>query len=152
MEDYYELSTQQRQSKHQQAFNNALVKKVRATAQAHDFEFDEFFTDKKLRDRWKAGMKAAADQENTVCKISGIVVTADKDKWKPADLAPNINFCLETFPEYRCCFGGDWPVSTLKSSFSQRVTALKQLVADRSPAFQQQLSFDYAVNFYRFQA
>ena len=103
--------------------------------------------DKKLRKAWKQGMKAAANTENMVCKISGIVVTADKD-WKAGDLAPNMNFCMEKFGEDRAYFGGDWPVCTLKASFKQWVDALKEITKDKSPEFRKKLFHDNAVKFY----
>lgn len=104
--------------------------------------------DKALRKRWQQAMQAAAEHENVVCKISGIVATAKKDVWKPADLAPNMEFCMETFGEDRVFFGGDWPVCTLKASFQQWVEALKWIVKDASPEFQRKLFHDNAVKFY----
>src|SRR5581483_9589680 len=75
-------------------------------------------TDAALREKWQAAMKELANRPNTVCKISGIIVTANKD-WKPEDLAPNINFSLDTFGEDRVMFAGDWPVCTLRATFAQ---------------------------------
>ena len=92
-------------------------------------------------------MKEMAQLPNVVCKVSGIIVTANKD-WKPVDLARNINFTLDTFGEDRVMFAGDWPVCTLRATFGQWVDALKQIVKDRSPAFQKKLFHDNAAKFY----
>ena len=104
--------------------------------------------DEALRRSWTEAMKAAAERENMVCKISGIVVTAREDEWQRSDLAPNVNHCLDTFGEDRVFFGGDWPVCTLKASLSQWVNALKEIVRDRSPEFHRKLFHDNAVRFY----
>ncbi len=114
----------------------------------HCGNMDVTSTDAAARKKWMDGMKAAAALPNTVCKISGIVVTAKKGDWKPADLAPNIEFCLETFGEDRVFFGGDWPVCTLKASYAQWVNALKEIVKARTPAFRKKLFHDNAVKFY----
>lgn len=104
-------------------------------------------TDKDARAKWLDGMKQMAARKNTVCKISGIIVTANKD-WKPEDLAPNINDTMNTFGEDRIMFAGDWPVCTLKASFAQWVGALKQIVRDRPIDFQMKLFHDNAAKFY----
>jgi L-fuconolactonase len=98
---------------------------------------------------WQSGIAAAARHENAVCKISGIVVTAKAGTWKPADLAPVVNHCLDSFGEDRVFFGGDWPVCTLKASYSQWVEALFEIVRDRSPGFKRKLFHDNAVKFYK---
>ncbi len=106
-------------------------------------------TDQKPRQLWMDGMKALAQHENVVCKISGIVVTARED-WKPADLAPNMRFSMETFGPDRRMFAGDWPVCTLRASFAQWVAALKDIVRDMNMplADQKKLFHDNAVKFY----
>jgi len=104
--------------------------------------------DQELRDTWMKGMREMADRPNTVCKISGIIVTAKKEGWTAADLAPNVNFCMETFGEDRAFFAGDWPVCTLTASYKDWVGALKSIVRDRSPEFQRKLFHDNAMKFY----
>ena len=104
-------------------------------------------TDAALRTKWKEGMTQMAQRKNTVCKISGIIVTANPD-WKWQDLAPNINDTMRIFGEDRIMFAGDWPVCTLKATFAQWVEALKQIVKDRPVAFQKKLFHDNAARFY----
>jgi L-fuconolactonase len=104
--------------------------------------------DKKLRKKWQKGVKALAERPNVICKISGIIATADKDNWSAADLAPNMNFCMDTFGEDRVIFAGDWPVCTLTAPFGGWLNALKEIVKKRSPEFQKKLFHDNAVKFY----
>ncbi len=106
-------------------------------------------TDEKSRVTWEEGMKAAAAHENAMCKISGIVATAKPKAWQPADLAPAINFCLDTFGPDRVFFGGDWPVCTAVATYRQWFDALTWILRDRSPEFRRKLLHDNAVRFYK---
>ncbi len=104
-------------------------------------------TDSKERKIWEDSLKQLAGQENIICKISGIVASA-QENWKPEDLALNINQCLDTFGEDRVMFAGDWPVCTLKACFQDWVNALKWIVKDRSDSFKKKLFHDNAMKFY----
>ena len=104
--------------------------------------------DAALRAKWEKGIRELADRPNVVCKISGIIVTADRENWTAADLAPNMNFCMDTFGEDRVMFAGDWPVCTLTAPFGDWATALKTIVKDRPLAAQKKLFHDNAVKFY----
>jgi len=101
------------------------------------------------REQWMDGMAALAAQPNTICKISGIIARA-RPGWTADDLAPAINHCLDSFGFGRVVFGGDWPVCTLgaNTSYAAWVTALREIVAKRSPQEQAALFHDNAVAFY----
>ena len=129
----------------------ALAKKCPNTrfVMDHCGNMDVQSTDKAMRAKWQDGIRAAADRENMFIKISGIVATVRKDNWSADDLAPNINFCLDTFGEDRCVFGGDWPVCLLGATYRQWVEALKEIVSTRSATFHQKMFHDNAVRVYR---
>jgi L-fuconolactonase len=104
--------------------------------------------DAKLRSAWEKGIKELAQRPNVICKISGIIASADKESWTYKDLEPNVNFCMDTFGEDRIIFAGDWPVCTLTAPFGGWVGALKKIVKKRSESFQRKLFHDNAVKFY----
>jgi predicted TIM-barrel fold metal-dependent hydrolase len=99
-------------------------------------------------DTWKRDIEKLARCDNVACKISGIIARAPRD-WTPNDLAPAINFCLDTFGSDRVVFGGDWPVCKLGASFADWVKALKQVVSNRATADQRKLFHDNAQRVYR---
>jgi predicted TIM-barrel fold metal-dependent hydrolase len=98
--------------------------------------------------QWKRGMEAIAKHKRVVCKVSGIVVSAKPNQWTADDLAPFVNFTLETFGPDRVMFGGDWPVCTQTATYKQWVTALQTIVASRSEPDRRKLFHDNAVRFY----
>ncbi|MCE9534542.1 MAG: amidohydrolase family protein [Planctomycetes bacterium] len=100
------------------------------------------------RTQWKKDMELLGKKKNLVCKVSGIVASADKDKWGPADLAPLVNHTIESFGWDRVMFGGDWPVCTLAASYKQWVDALKEIVKDRKDEEKLKLFHDNAAKFY----
>ncbi|GIX03083.1 MAG: amidohydrolase [Planctomycetaceae bacterium] len=104
--------------------------------------------DETLRAAWQQGMKALAGLPNTVCKISGIVITA-AEPWQPSDLADVIEPTIEWFGEERVMFASDWPVCTLRATFTQWLRAVQHLVASRSESFKRKLFGENARRVYR---
>lgn len=100
------------------------------------------------RQQWMDDIKRLADRPNVVCKISGIIARVQPG-WTAATLAPAINHCLDSFGPDRVIFGGDWPVCTLGATYSQWVTALREVIAQRTPEAQHKLLYGNAHRLYR---
>jgi predicted TIM-barrel fold metal-dependent hydrolase len=97
---------------------------------------------------WKRGMEAIAKHKRVMCKVSGIIVSVKRGHWSADDLAPFINFTLDTFGPDRVMFGGDWPVCTQTASYKEWLDALKSIVSSRSDDEQRKLFHDNAVRYY----
>jgi len=85
---------------------------------------------------------------NDIHKISGIVARTQAG-WQPQDLAPTIDYCLDSFGPDRVVFGGDWPVCTLGASYIEWSSALRTIIVTRSEMDQRKLLHDNAVRIYR---
>jgi predicted TIM-barrel fold metal-dependent hydrolase len=102
----------------------------------------------KDRTQWKNDMELLGKKKNIVSKVSGIVASAEKGKWTPADLAPVVNHTIDCFGWDRVMFGGDWPVCTLAATYKQWVEALKEIIKDRKEEERKKLFHDNAAKFY----
>jgi predicted TIM-barrel fold metal-dependent hydrolase len=104
-------------------------------------------TDDAKRRPWMEGMRHLADHDHVVCKVSGIIASAAPE-WTVEQLAPNIQFTLDTFGPDRVMFGGDWPVCTLRASYRRWVETLDEITQGQNAAARQKLFHDNAVRFY----
>ncbi len=98
-------------------------------------------------EEWKTGIDKLAKLTNVICKISGVIASLPKGG-DANDLAPIVNFCLDTFGPDRVVFGSDWPVCLLGGPLKTWVSMLEQIVGSRSDADQQKLWSGNAIRHY----
>ena len=98
---------------------------------------------------WRTHMKQVAGFENVVCKVSGIVVNADRSNWTPEDLRPYVDHVIESFGWDRVMFGSDWPVCTLAASYREWAEALLLLAESAGEANREKLFRQNASRVYR---
>jgi L-fuconolactonase len=94
-----------------------------------------------LVEPWATQLRALAKLPNVVCKISGLTTEADWQSWKAKELRPYFETALAAFGYERVLFGGDWPVSTLATSYQRWLETVLELTAtagetDRQKLFQ----------------
>ncbi len=101
----------------------------------------EYFAD------WRRGMRAAAEADNVICKISGLGM-ADNG-WSVDSIRPYVLACIETFGVGRSLFATNWPVDSLWSGYDDIVNAYRAIVADFSPQERAALFAGNAARLYR---
>jgi L-fuconolactonase len=102
-----------------------------------------------LSEPWRRDITALAALPNVWCKISGVATEADHAAWTEAELAPYVAHAIEAFGCRRAMFGGDWPVSTLATSYPRWVALVDAVAAGASPADRRRLWRETAIDFYR---
>jgi predicted TIM-barrel fold metal-dependent hydrolase len=91
-------------------------------------------------------MASLAACENIVMKISGLGMC--DHRWTPDSIRPWVTACAELFGTDRCCFGTNWPVDPLFSSYPDVVDAYQECIADFSIAEQKALLHDNAARLF----
>ncbi|MFM7315323.1 MAG: amidohydrolase family protein [bacterium] len=98
---------------------------------------------------WMKAIDDLAACRNVSAKISGVIAGIDKEKDIATQLRAFVEHVWNAFGPDRVVFGGDWPVCLLGGTYSQWVTALRQIAEGRSKADQRKLFHDNAVRIYR---
>jgi predicted TIM-barrel fold metal-dependent hydrolase len=98
--------------------------------------------------KWIADMKTVAENENVVCKISGIISTSSGYPKTAKTLAPGINHCLDIFGPDRVMFASDWPWCLKSNKLEEWVNILKEIVKNRPYSEQKKMFYDNAIKFY----
>lgn len=70
-------------------------------------------------------------RENVYCKLSGMIIEADRGAWKPADLSPYIEHAFASFGANRLMFGSDWPVCSLAGSYTDVMNVVRAILGPR---------------------
>lgn len=100
------------------------------------------------RNEWINGIEMIAQRDNLICKISGIVDNVGDYPLVPADLAPIIDHCYNSFGPDRVIFAGDWPVCLRNMSLARWIESVKEVVAGWPLKDQRKLFHDNAASFY----
>ena len=84
-------------------------------------------------DPWRDDLAALAARPNAVAKLSGLTTEADPARWTEDDLRPYVAHALACFGPDRLLFGGDWPVSTLATTYPRWAETVVRLLRELGP-------------------
>lgn len=101
-----------------------------------------------ILEKWSSYIAELASLPNTVCKVSGLVVEADAEKWTIDDLKPYYEVIVKNFGYNRMIFGGDWPVVNLASDYQTWYKTLIDLNPNASEEELDQLFYENGESFY----
>ena len=107
------------------------------------------FIKEAIREPWATHIRALATLPNTFCKVSGLANEAAWNAWTPADLQPYLDTVFTAFGHDRVCFGGDWPVCTLATTYRTWAETLWTYAAAWNHQQRRKLFHDNAITFYR---
>ncbi len=100
---------------------------------------------------WKTELKTLSEFPNVCCKMSGLVVEADMEKWTKEDLKPYIDHVIQCFGFDRIAFGGDWPVVVQAAKWTRWVETLEWALSGCSLDELKKLFHDNAARIYNIQ-
>lgn len=86
----------------------------------------------KIIQPWAGLIEQLAQNQNVMCKISGLITEADHKNWKSQDIKPYLDIVFESFGSDRLIFGSDWPVCLLAGSYYQVINLIEDYLKDHS--------------------
>lgn len=93
---------------------------------------------------WQQAIRLMAEQENVVCKLSGLVMF--NHQWSKDIFAPYIEECLRSFTARRCMFASNFPVDKLNISYGELVQVIRDIAKDNVHLTDEELDLIFRQN------
>jgi L-fuconolactonase len=102
--------------------------------------------------QWRTLLTRAAENPLVFAKVSGLYPSrGDLSDWHANDVAPALDFALETFGADRLMYGGDWPISVLAGGYPKVWGELSNLFNELDASERDAILRGTATSFYRLQ-
>ena len=98
---------------------------------------------------WRTHLRALAQRQNVVCKISGLATEASWTEWTIKTLRPYLDVCVDAFGTDRLLAGSDWPVSLLATDYARWWRTLEDYLRPFSASEQERIHGGNAIQAYR---
>jgi len=101
-----------------------------------------------MDETWRSLFVSLAKRSNLYCKFSGVITEVQDATWTVETLRLYWRIACESFGASRLMFGTDWPVCTLRGSYSQWTDAVAELCQELSPTEQARFWGETAIEAY----
>jgi predicted TIM-barrel fold metal-dependent hydrolase len=100
-------------------------------------------------DTWAKGITEFAKRKNVICKMSGVIKTAQKPGSKAEQIKPLIHHVIQSFGPSRVIWASDWPVCEFAVPLREWVEIAHKLTSDLPLADQKKIFHDNAAAWYK---